>query len=192
MRGLRSFAVLLGLCLAAAPVFSQPPVPRQSPEFVIYYPGGKQGLLSSYKGKVVVLEFILTTCPHCQENSRMLSRLYKELGPKGFQPLAVAINPMALMLVNDFTRDFGVTFPVGASERDPALNYLKVTDADRWVVPQVVLIDRAGMIRMQTPPKGDEKMQTEAFLRAEIEKLLGGGGTTSKAVGKKPAAKKST
>lgn len=36
-------------------------VPRQSPEFAIQMPDGGQTLLSSYKGKVVVLAFLFTT-----------------------------------------------------------------------------------------------------------------------------------
>ena len=36
--------------------FATPPVPRKSPEFTITDPAGKQILLSSYKGKIVVLD----------------------------------------------------------------------------------------------------------------------------------------
>lgn len=36
-------------------------VPRQAPEFAVHLPDGKQVLVSSYKGKVLCLAFILTT-----------------------------------------------------------------------------------------------------------------------------------
>jgi peroxiredoxin len=188
---MRALSVLLGLFVASVPMLAAPPVPRQSPEFVINYPGGKQALLSNYKGKVVLLEFIFTTCPHCQVTSQMLSKVYKDLGPKGFQPLAVAVNPMSLMLVDDFVKQFSVNFPVGASEQGPALSYLQIGGADRWVVPQVVLIDQKGVIRAQTPPQGDQKLQDETYLRTEIQKLLQSG-ATAKTAPKPPAAKKST
>jgi peroxiredoxin len=188
MPSVRALALILGLSASAA--FAAQTVPRPSPEFVINYPGGKQALLSQYKGKVVLLAVIFTTCPHCQVTCQMLSKLNTELGPKGFQPLAVAVNPMAQMLVSDFVRDFHVNFPVGSSERTPALNYLQVTDADRWVVPQIVLIDRKGVIRAQTPPAGDEKMQEENNLRIQIEKLLQEGATVTKQ--KAPAKKRTT
>lgn len=170
MRSVRAIAVLLGL--SATGLWAQPPVPRPSPEFVISYPGGKQALLSSYKGKVVVLSFIFTTCPHCQAECQMLSKLYSELGPKGFQPLGVAVNQMALMLVPDFVRDYHTNFPIGASEQAPALNYLQISMVERWVVPQIVLIDRKGMIRAQSAPLGTEKLQEEGYLRQQIENLL--------------------
>lgn len=178
MRSLRSVAIVLGLSICT--LFAEQTVPRPSPEFVINYPGGKQALLSQYKGKVVLLAFIFTTCPHCQATCQMVSKLSTEYGPKGFQPLAVAVNPMALMLVNDFVRDFHTNFPVGASETAPALNFLQISGADRWVVPQVLLIDRKGVIRAQTPPGGDEKMQEEHNLRQQIETLLHEGTPTSK------------
>lgn len=170
MKRLRALAA--SLCLLAVASAEQT-VPRPSQEFVFNYPGGKQALLSQYKGKVVLLAFIFTTCPHCQATCQIISKLNTELGPKGFQPLAVAVNPMAGMLVQDFVRDYHVNFPVGFSEKDPALNFLQINQAvDRWVVPQVMLVDRKGTIRAQTPPSGDEKMQDENHLRGMIENLL--------------------
>ena len=153
--------------------FAAPPaVPRQSPEFVISAPGGRQVLLSQYKGKVVALEFLFTTCPHCKHEATLITKLTVELGPKGFQPVGVAINPMAGMLVGDFIRETGASFPVGSSEKEPALDYLGISLMERWVVPQLVLIDRKGMIRYQTPPMGAEEVQNEAWLRGKIEELL--------------------
>lgn len=171
MRVLSAVAVTLGL-LSLPLLAADLEVPRQAPEFVLTYPGGKQQLLSSFKGKVVVLSFIQTTCPHCQRESQLLSKLYTELGPKGFQPLAIAVNPMAVMLVPDFVRDYHVNFPVGASEANPALQFMHINPSDRWVVPQVCVIDRKGVIRAQTPFNGDEKLQNEAHLRTLIDSLL--------------------
>ncbi|MBS1876000.1 MAG: TlpA family protein disulfide reductase [Acidobacteria bacterium] len=176
MRRLAALALFLGLSISLVAAT----VPRPTPEFVINHPGGKQTLLSMYKGKVIALMFIFTTCPHCQATCQAMSRLYTELGSKGFQPLAVAVNPMAQMLVSDFIRDNKVNFPVGASERDPALQYLGINAVERWVVPQVVLIDKKGVIQKQTPPLGDEKLQEENSLRQQILELLGGAKTTSK------------
>ncbi len=184
MTSVRALAVVLGLSISAAFAAT---VPRPSSELVFNYPGGKQALLSQYKGKVVLLAVIYTTCPHCQATCQMLSKLNTELGPKGFQPLALAINDMSLMLVSDFARNFHVNFPVGASERPPALTYLQIDPANLWYVPQIVLIDRKGVIRAQSPPKGDEKLQDENYLRTQIEALLQEGSSTSR---HKPVAPK--
>ena len=43
---------------------------------------------------------------------------------------------------------------------------------ERWVVPQMALIDRKGVIRYQTPALGAEEVQNEAWLRGKILELL--------------------
>jgi thiol-disulfide isomerase/thioredoxin len=149
-----------------------PVVPRRAPEFVLTFPGGQQKLLSSFKGKVVMIEFLHTTCPHCQHASQVFSKLYTEYGSRGFQPIGVAWNDMSNMLVPDFVRDFNVNYPVAYSDRATVLNYLGFSPMMRTVVPQIIWIDRKGMIRSQTPALGDEKLLNEAYWRQEIETLL--------------------
>ena len=148
-----------------------PPVLRHSPEFVIKTPDGNQTLLSSYHGKVVALLFVHTTCPHCQHASEVFSKLFAEYGSRGFQPVAVAFNPMANLYVPDFVKQHGVSFPVGFSPPEDVLNYLNVPVVARYVVPQIVWIDRRGNIRSETPPMGDEKLLTETYWRSMIETL---------------------
>lgn len=148
-----------------------PKVPRHSPEFQLNFVGGEQKLLSSYRGKVVMVEFLHTTCPHCQHASQVFSKLYTEYGPRGFQPIGVAWNDMANMLVPDFIKNNGVNYPVGFASRDSVLDYLGISPTERSVVPQIVWIDRKGVIRSQTPAIGDEKMLSEKYWREMIEKL---------------------
>jgi len=158
--------------ITIAPAFALPPVPRPAPEFAVQLPDGSQTLLSSLKGKVVCLMFVHTTCPHCQHATQVMSKLYGEYGSKGFQPVAVAFNTMAKMLVPDFVRNFQINFPVGYAESDTVMSYLGLSMMERSVVPQIVWIDKKGMIRSQTPAMGDEKMLEEPFWREEIETLL--------------------
>ena len=46
---------------------------------------------------------------------------------------------------------------------------------DRFVVPQLILIDREGMIHYQTPPLGDEESYKEDVVRNRVEMLSGAG-----------------
>jgi hypothetical protein len=62
MRFMRTAALFMSAVFLQAAV---PPVPRHSPEFVIHFPDGSQQLLSSYRGKVVALLCVYTTCMHC-------------------------------------------------------------------------------------------------------------------------------
>ena len=164
---------------AAAIALAIPALPRKSPEFSIVEPtpdgkDGKTTLLSSYRGKVVVLAFIHTTCPHCQAFCQELTKLHGELGPKGFQPLAVAWdNPGANLRVHAFVKDLKLDFPVGSVPAyDPVMNFLGFSVMERPVVPLVAVIDKKGMLRAQSPPQGDANLQDENSLRALIMSLL--------------------
>lgn len=159
------------LMLSVVPAFAAE-VPRKAPEFAVQLPDGSFKLLSSYRGKVVCLEFLYTTCPHCQHASQLMTRLQKEYGPKGFQALGVAFNPMSKMLVSDFVRDYGVAYPVGYAEREPVHQFLQHNPNEALHVPQIIFIDKKGIIRQQSLPRGDSTTATEANMRKMIEMLL--------------------
>jgi peroxiredoxin len=165
-----SLAVLLGL----APLAPAVDLPRPAPEFAVQMPGGTQLLFSQYRGKVCLIQFLYTTCPHCQHTSQVITKIFKDMGPRGFQAIGVAFNEMAGMLVPEYVTNYQVGFPVGASPRLQVLNYLHIQTSpeERFVVPQIVMIDKKGNIRLQSPPLGDEKLQDETYLRAQIEMLL--------------------
>jgi peroxiredoxin len=163
-------ALVLGFSSLA--MAGTPSVPRPAPEFVVTMPGGRQALLSQFKGKVVALEFLFTTCPHCQHEASLISQLNGELGPKGFQPVGVAINTMDIPTVAAFVQQTGANFPVGVSDKNAALDFMGISIMERWVVPQLVLVDRKGVVRYQTPPLGAEEVQNPAWLREKIEELL--------------------
>ncbi len=172
----------------AASAFALPPIPRKAPELTIVEPSGKQTPLSSYKGKVVVIEFLYTTCPHCQAASQVFTKLQRELGPRGFQAVGMAFNDNAQMLVPQFVQQFNVGYPVGFTNSDTVMGYLGLSIMDRYSVPQVVVIDRKGMIRAQSGIDGDPKLQEENSLRSLIDGLLKEGAAPATAAPKKTTA----
>ena len=149
-----------------------PPILRKSPEFEVKFPDGHQMLLSSLRGKVVGLLFVHTTCPHCQRTSQVFTQLQNEYGARGFAAVDVAFNTMANLYVKDFVKDYHIGYPVGFGSPEDVLNYLGFSVMERYVVPQIVWIDRQGNIRSETPPMGDEKMLQEGYWRTMIEALL--------------------
>ena len=170
MQKLVSFAIFLALGASAIALL---PIPRRSPEFLIVEPSGKQTLLSSLKGKVVLIEFLMTNCPHCQRTSRTIARLHQELGPRGFQPIGIAFEPkVTARMVTGFAQQFGVSYPVGYSSPEAVDSYLGRLLMERLMVPQIVVIDRQGVIRAQGGPKDDANLENEAYLRNLIDSLL--------------------
>ncbi len=148
-------------------------VPRKAPELAVQLVNGQQLLLSQLRGKVVVLEFLHTTCPHCQQSSALFERLYKELGPRGFQPVGVAFNDNAAQLVPDFVRQLGLTFPVGVAPRETVIEYLQHQMTKPLYVPQMIFVDRKGVIRAQHGGDDDFlKTDLESNVRVQLEELL--------------------
>jgi thiol-disulfide isomerase/thioredoxin len=149
--------------------------PQKAPELAFTVPGQGQKLLSQYRGKVVALEFIFTTCPHCQAASHVMTKYQQQYGPRGFQALDVAVNENADLLVENFVKEYQVGFPVGFTPREQMISFMGFSDG-RFVVPQLVLIDRKGMIHYKTPALENEdwdKLMKEDNIRQHIEELLG-------------------
>jgi peroxiredoxin len=159
--------------LSAAIALAVPPLPRKSPEFTIVQPSGKETLLSSYRGKVVLVGFFSTGCVHCQNTSKVFNGLQEAFGAEGLQAIGIAFNADAdFNKVKDFARLYAPSFPVGLSKTDTVMTYLGISVMDRrWVYPQVVLIDRKGMIRAQSEAQGSPELQDLTTLRPQIEKL---------------------
>ena len=169
-------SALTALAALALPALAEKPAPelRKAPEFEIVEASGKKSLLSQYRGKVCVVEFIFTGCQHCQQTSMMYQRLYNDLKGNGFQMLAVAFNePLNAQMVTQFQQAFGITFPIGLGQRESVMNFLGMPMmAADWVVPQIVVIDKKGMIRAQSERKGTTQLQEDAYMRNFIGSLL--------------------
>src|SRR5215471_13432810 len=121
MRTFRATAVLSLFSIAGAMAAE---IPRTAPELAINLAPNKQIKLSEFRGKTVVLAFILTYCSHCQAVIRGLIKDQQELGPKGLQVLACAIEDMAATAVPGFIRQFSPNFPVGYGTSTQAMQFL--------------------------------------------------------------------
>jgi peroxiredoxin len=161
-------------------------IPRPAKDLKFKLATGEEVSLSKYKGQIVVLEFLLTTCSHCQEFSRSMEKVSKEFEGKGVQMLGVAINEGASKLVGEYVKQLNLHFPVGYIEnKQTPLEFLQHPIMARMMMPQLVFIDRVGVIQAQFEGS-DQKFFTgeEQHLREMIQKMLG------KAAPAKPAAKK--
>ncbi|MCS7026788.1 MAG: TlpA family protein disulfide reductase [Bryobacteraceae bacterium] len=180
-RDLISKFVPTGALLSTARLSRGIELPRACPDFSIQMPDGKQLKLSTFQGKVIAVEFLLTYCSHCQRASRTTDLIYRELGPQGFQPVGVAIDPAANPLA--YVRDLNLSFPVGRCAQSDAMTFLQLSPAARMMMPQVCFVDRRFTIRHQFA--GDDPFfgeNEEKNMRELVMKLL--------AEGSRPAAPK--
>src|ERR1700683_2688681 len=163
-------ALMVALGAAA---FAAGPVARPAPPLDFTDSTGKHIVLSNYKGKVVVVQFLLTTCPHCQRFSQLLDKLQADYGPKGFQALGAAVNEATPEMAKDYHNQYAQAFPVGPLLREPLNIFLGLSVMDRPGFPQIAVVDRKGQIREQTTADmSPQALQDEPHLRALVEKLL--------------------
>jgi peroxiredoxin len=167
-----------------------PSLPRKSPDFSINEPGGKTTMLSAFKGRVVVIEFLFLGSQHCMRVALTMNKLYSELGARGLQPVGIAFGPNA-DAANTYlvSQSFKLKFPFGYTNDKDVDTYLGRTGAEVLNIPQIVVIDRAGMIRAQSGGRpGDPKLENEDSLRSLLDTLLKENPSTDGAVKSHPAS----
>ena len=156
---------------------SLPPVPRQSPEFIISQPSGKTLLLSSFKGKVVVLEFLFLQSPHCMRVAQTLNELASKMGNQGVQAIGIVFDPPKVRtsssnLIPLMATNSKLTYPIGYASKEEVDKYLGRTGSDILAIPQVLVIDRAGVIRAATGDHSNLGLENEDSLRTFVSGLL--------------------
>ena len=112
-------------------------------DFTVADSSGKSYSVANAKGKVVLIQFLYTTCSHCQAAARMYSKLAAEMAPRGFEVLGVAFNTEVQQnpaIVDEFVKVNDVQFPVGSAGYQRVLDYLGLSVMKRFVVPQIVVV----------------------------------------------------
>ena len=131
--------------------------------------------LSQFRGKVVALAFIHTTCPHCQDLTQVLSGIARDYQAKGVQFIECAFNQNAAELVPAFIQQFQPPFPVGYSNDAAVRTYLQYAIFDTtkpFYVPHMVFLDRKGVIRGDYAGESQFFQNPNGNIRAELDKLL--------------------
>ncbi|HLC21387.1 MAG TPA: TlpA disulfide reductase family protein [Candidatus Methylomirabilis sp.] len=136
-----------------------------APDFALNRLDGKKVRLSDLRGKkVVLINFWATWCPPCRLEMPTMQQIYSEYGKKGFEVLAVNIEPDAKQEIREFIKELRLTFPVLL---DPDM---AVTRKYRLIgLPVSLLIDRQGIIRSKDIGYHD---WTDKESRRQVESLL--------------------
>lgn len=165
-------AALLALC-SLAPLRAAN-LPRPATEIEFTSQTGERIRLSELKGKVVIVEFLLTHCPGCKNSARILGRLQREFDTKGLRVIGVAIDEGAGPKIPGFVAETNAGFPIGVGSNAKALEFLQFPSIMRMMMPRLAIIDRKGNIREQYG--ADEPWMAPAIeetnLRKSITKLL--------------------
>jgi len=120
--------------------------------------------LSSFEGKVVVLNFWASWCGPCRSEIPSMQALYEELEPEGFEIVAVNLQE-PLSTVAPFVKEYRMSFTVLLDSRGEIGGTYGASS-----IPTTYIIDRNGFavsgiigsIRWDTP-------QMRAYLSALLE-----------------------
>jgi len=113
-----------------------------APDFTVLGLDGKRVQLSSFRGKVVMVNFWATWCPPCKEEIPSMMKLNKSLEGKPFQMLAISIDDGGKDAVEKYFRSSGYSLPAYL-DADGAVSRVYGTTG----VPETFIVDRAGVIR---------------------------------------------
>lgn len=145
------------------PIAETPKSGSLAPDFTLKDLKGKSVQLSSFKGKVVVVDFWATWCEPCKIEMPWLVDLQKKYGPQGVQVLGVAMDDADDRTIGEFARKMGVNYPVLRGTEALADLYGGLDG-----LPATFFVDRSGKI-------SDEAMglMSQSVIEDSIKHALG-------------------
>lgn len=153
-------------------------VPRRAPGFALVDAQGKFHDLADYRGKIVLLEFMQTTCPHCAAFADILRGVEEKYGSK-IQILAVVNtsndNPNT---VAQYAAGHKTDYPILYDAGQMAYSYVRTNVLQ---FPHIYIIDGKGDIRRDYLYDVTTRDIFEGKgLYKDIDALLGAGTTETK------------
>ncbi|MFN0106196.1 MAG: TlpA family protein disulfide reductase [Bryobacteraceae bacterium] len=129
--------------------------------------------IQDHRGKVVIVDIMRTSCPHCLTVSKNLEKIKAKFGSR-IAILSIVNPPDNQAAVSKFLQENKLTTPVLFDCGQVSAVYLKVTPQNPSItIPHIFVIDRQGMIRNDFVYNDATKSILEGEgLAGEVEKLL--------------------
>jgi len=113
---------------------------KPAPAFTLPALGGGDISLANSSGKLVFLNIWATWCQPCREEMPSMQRLYEQMAGDKFEMIAISIDK-GVTEVEEFVKDFGLTFPVALDPKQVVAAKYKITG-----VPETYLISPDGVV----------------------------------------------
>lgn len=144
---------------------------RRAPGFSLADSKFKQHDPQDYRGKVLLVDVMLTSCPTCKKLADVLVQVKAKYGDK-IALISVVTLPDTFAEADAFAATRGITWPIVFDSGQVIASYMNVTPSNPKVeFPHLFVIDGAGMIRNDFAGT-DEKFLTVDALSAVIDPLL--------------------
>ncbi|MBI5044108.1 MAG: TlpA family protein disulfide reductase [Nitrospirae bacterium] len=141
-----------------------PEVSRPAPDFALKDTSGKKISLSSYKGRVIMINFWATWCPPCRQEMPSMEALFKEYNKRGFEVLAISSDSQGEKIVKPFMEFYELTFSALMDADGEVHSLYGVTS-----IPTTYIVDKNGNIVQKIMGPRDWK---DKNTKGMIEKLL--------------------
>ena len=147
-------------------------------DFALPTPDGRIIRLSDQRHKVVVLEFLQTTCPSCQKSGETLQKLYDAKAGRGLEVIGISHDRQGMPAIRDYQFQHRLTYPVVLGDLEVAIRYLGITpDRPSFQVPVFIFIGRNGQVveerSLENPSDREWFEQMPGSLEAAVDRLLG-------------------
>jgi thiol-disulfide isomerase/thioredoxin len=170
IRRLSSLTVLIVSALAASGELSN----RRAPGFALPDPGYSRFYdLQDYRGKVLLIDIMSTSCPHCLLLSTTLEKAKDKYGDK-IAILSVVLPPDNQATVSKYKAVNHITIPIVCDQGQMTVSYMQARPGMGHIdVPHLFIIDKQGMIRNDFGYTDKDRSVFEGpGLFTEIDKLL--------------------
>jgi thiol-disulfide isomerase/thioredoxin len=146
---------------------------RRAPSWALVDNSGQLRDLLDYRGKVLVLEMMQTSCPHCAAFADVLAQIPQRYGDKVAIVAVASIPQDNTSTVKEYVAGHKVTYPIVFDAGQMQYSYILKPHID---LPAVFIIDQNGYIRGEY----QHSVTLESFfegkgLFAELDRLTGMG-----------------
>jgi thiol-disulfide isomerase/thioredoxin len=165
MKAMRLLIALLSL----TSLFGQTPASRRAPSFTLPDHKGQFLDIVDYRGKIVILEFMRTNCPHCKAFTGVLEKV-KAKYPGKVEVISIVNPPETAQSIQGYITETKSTSPILFDMGQVAYSYVR---SGRIELPRVYLIDAQGMIRGDVSYDESTKPFFEkGGINTEVDKLI--------------------
>jgi peroxiredoxin Q/BCP len=144
---------------------------RRAPGFSLPDSTFKRYDLQDYRGRWLLIDFMLTSCPHCQELAKVLETVKRTHGDR-VGILEVVLPPDTTDTVARYIADYGITIPVVFDQGQMAASYFNATPRNpSFDTPHLFIIDPEGTIVRDYGHEDEDKLAEPSLLK-ELDELF--------------------
>lgn len=143
-------------------------VGKPAPAFTVTDIDGASHSLSSYGGKILVVDFWATYCKPCVKKLREYASFSATYEDKGVQFLALSMDESDEVIKGWKTQNEGINFPLARLDENTKKAFFG--DTALVPIPQMRIVDRKGVIRYSFGPDSTSQQVEEALKTLVAEK----------------------